>query len=718
MSIDLFEEYDDNWEPDSDSLQHYRLKNKARRKTDRKLDSFNAVEVIPPLSQEILDKRKIYENDYALAHMDLFKESTGIKPLSQSQIDSSNHSLRILNEGGKLLKLEPRGFGKTSRTSNEVALAALQGKRKYILVLASSQTKAAEILDSIATELATNDKLYELYPQECECFRHLDDNPARAKYQSLDGNKTFIRLSKDTLVFPCIPGSECSGSIIKVRTKDNVRGTFVKVKEGPFKGSVLRPDCVFMDDLQTDEDAENPKTVKKIVTLIKKSVLRSGGHASRMAVIFAATPICSGDVPHHFYFEELSWEYVSYKMMKSLPERMDMWLGEYKRRYMNFDRSTPGSKTQAALYALQYYKENKELMQLGAHANWDWCYEWKDDPLLEIDAIQHAMNILIEEGEEVFRSECQTELSNADDIEGFKRCPMKIIASKQSHNPRFSTSVEVRYIVSHIDVQKRYLTYVTCGSGSSLQPEILDYNIFPRQTGMRFSKRNVARTLEEEYPDVPESDIRIYLAVKDLTERLGEIEYRREDGVILKHNLITCDSKYETHKVRQALRDSRMANICMPHIGLSVKAADRPIAIRSYGEGCEVHHECVTIPVKHGGQLALHSNINYMKTEIHKGFLARQGLPGSIQMFKEEYVNQHDFFAEHLWAEKPKEDFYEKEKRVCIVWEQENDDNEYFDNLVGCFAGFLKLGCVLRRKKSKARVIDMQDFINQQKDDQ
>src|SRR5690606_14694961 len=136
-------------------------------------------------------------------------------------------------KGGRSVIAEPRGFGKTSRTANNALMAVLQGKIRYALILASSLPKAEDILESIKTELIDNEELYKLYPEICECFRHVSDAPARARRQTYMGEKTHIGFTKLMLRMPILKGQACSGSIIQVRPKDNVRGINVKIRFGP-----------------------------------------------------------------------------------------------------------------------------------------------------------------------------------------------------------------------------------------------------------------------------------------------------------------------------------------------------------------------------------------------------------------------------------------------------------------------------------------------------
>jgi hypothetical protein len=188
----------------------------------------------------------------------------------------------------------------------------------------------------------------------------------------------------------------------------------------------------------------------------------------------------------------------------------------------------------------------------------------------------------------------------------------------------------------------------------------------------------------------------------------------REDGVPLYHNLILVDRGWQAETVLRALRDSPHASIVKGHLGMGLNAKDRPIADKSYNSACRVHYHCVTIPAPRSRQEALHTDVNFFKNKVHEGFGLRMGLPGCITLFQEEYPNQHTIVADHLWAESPVEDYFEKEKRTKHVWVQTDDDNELFDNIVGCCAGLASLGVTMQKttKEKKRQTMDMAAYFN------
>jgi len=100
----------------------------------------------------------------------------------------------------------------------------------------------------------------------------------------------------------------------------------------------------------------------------------------------------------------------------------------------------------------------------------------------------------------------------------------------------------------------------------------------------------------------------------------------------------------------------------------------------------------------------------------HQEVFTRSDIGGSISLFTPERQSEHLLLAKHCLAEIPQEDYFDKEDRRVIFWENpKEEDNEYFDNIVGCLAGLFKLGCEIRGKKKKQGTYSIKDYIDKQK---
>lgn len=708
--------YDEGEEDFNFDIGKYKSARDDVKKKAALVDIFNEVGIVERITEENLERRVFYETHFVEAHQDLFKLSTGIKPFGIIQVDSINRTLATLTNGGRSIIAEPRGFGKTTRTANNALLAILQGKIRYALILASSVTKAEEILESIKTELIDNDELYKLYPEVCECFRHVSESPTRAKRQTFMGEKTHIGFTKHQIRMPILPGSPSAGSVIQVRPKDNVRGLNVKIRYGEESGTVLRPDFVFMDDIQTDEEAESATTVYKIIQTLKKSILFAGSHARPVSAVMCCTPICPGDVPSHFILNEPSWDIVVSPMVRKFPTHIDLWLNDYARMLLDFDRTATGSRIQARLRAKAWVEENYEKLHEGSEVAWEWAYAWGEEPQTEISALQHAMNFKIENGDDAFESECQCNVApRIEEAAGIK-CTLDEILNKVHNHARYKTPVETQYITTHIDVNRNVLTYVTIASPKEFRPMVIDYGTWPPQPGNTWKKGDVTYGLNRHYKDIPEEHERRYWGIRDLINKIGDQAYIREDNLIMQNNLIMVDMGYSIDEVQRAIRDSQFRHISCCYRGVGLQAKDKPFMERHYEKHAEKHFHCATVPTTDRTLTVLYVDTNHFKTMFHKGFKSRPDICGSLSLFTPENHSGHLLYAKHCLEEVPEEDYFEKEDRRLIIWRNPRDnDNEYFDNTVSAMAGLFKLGCEIKMHKPKRGTYSIKDFIDKQK---
>ncbi len=691
-----------------------------RRRQERAMDPRYEVGIIPDPSPEIIEMRNRYELDYTLIHPEIFPYSTGLKPLGIAQLDAVKHSQFFVQKRSNFLKCEPRGFGKTSRSTNESIIGILQGHIRYLVIVASNIEKAEEIITSVMTELFTNDKLFELYPRQMMCFRKTEKDPRNAIRQTYNGKPTYLYYNNGFIVMPYIDGEISSGAIIDIRARKNVRGIYHTIESGEFAGTRQRPTHIILDDIQTDEEAENPKTATKIIKLIKRSIMRSGGPGRKPAVMMNGTPIAPGDVTHHFLLHE-PWPHVVYKMLETRSLREDLWFGDYQKILLDFNKEKPGDMLRAAKAACVYYKENQEEMDKGAKANWEWCYDWENPEQVEISAIQHSYNIMILEGMDVFESECQCNVSAANIDESITYCTAKNIAEKQSNRPRYVPQLRDRFTVTHIDVNQPFLTWMTVTSPPILQPSIIDYGTLPEYP-MLPEKRKAVQTLttyqsrKTDQTDLLLEDI-IYLSVKELLQTLNARRFKREDGIYVNHDIILVDSRWQQNEVFRAIRDSGVPN-CYPVQNQSFKAKDKPLNQKSYSEGSTMYNHCVLIPTK-DRMLRLTTDNNYFKTQAHILFSREAGTQGSAVWFEEEFPNQHYLPALHFNTETPLKDIDPKSGFTIVIWDEGTGDidNEFQDNFCGCLAALAMKGVdfTYDPKKQTTNKQSVTDYIKSQK---
>jgi hypothetical protein len=121
-------------------------------------------------------------------------------------------------------------------------------------LIGSDEGHAVQMLDSIKTELETNDLLQRTSPRRLP-DRVLEGIAHRCNGQLYKGERTHIGWTADEIVLPTIPGSG-AGAIIKVAgLTGGIRGMKFKRPDGRRCG----PTLVVVDDPQTDGSRPAPR---------------------------------------------------------------------------------------------------------------------------------------------------------------------------------------------------------------------------------------------------------------------------------------------------------------------------------------------------------------------------------------------------------------------------------------------------------------------------
>ena len=713
----------------NDGYLRHIAQHSRKLKEQRARDKTNEVGICPEVSTEILEKREYYKTNFVNLHRDIFPDSTGMKPFGEKQILSIEFGQDIFNTGtGRLLKLEPRGYAKTTRITNEATYAGLSGMQEYIVIVCSSLEKSYEIIESIKTELYNNDHLLHLFPGPVGCFRHLGDNPHKCPHQTYGGNKTYIGWGKQEIQFPCVPNEPSSGCIIEARPMTNLKGLHKKIDAGPNVGKIYRPTLFLFDDPQTHTDAKSPATVKSIIAAIKRDALRGGSHHRRAAAIMAITPVAPGDVAWHFAKEEHSWDIIDYKMLEQRPDNEDWWLEDYAKVYLNYDRRLRGDRTRAALEAKALLEDNWDYAHEGAKVTWDHAFGWDEEPQTEVSPVQHAYNIILDDGIEDFEFECQCNIEYGTYDEGEQiHAPISRIITKTLPYKRTQVPQDTAKMVAHIDVNKEILTYAVVGSPPVMKPHIIDYGTWPQQPGL-FSKRRLTVGLSRLYPELGDYREVLYKGIKELISSLMEREYIREDGVRVEFARIGVDIRYEDVYTTRAIIESIHRPTLRGCWGVGVDPDDDLLHEKNKANAISVFENCYIQPNKRRTLDVLNFDSNFFKTELHKGFNLEEGVKGSVTLFGKEsdgthtHPDRHLPFAQHCNSEAPKRVEGKKKRRTRIVWEEKmhQADNEFFDNAVNCLALLVSEGIQLSvsipsPQKKQERKQDMKDFLNQQR---
>lgn len=301
----------------------------------------------------------------------------------------------------------PRGEGKTAFTKGTVAWAIATGRRHHLVAFAAARPDAVRIVEDVIAVLSLSDNFAADFPEIALPIRLIGGSFKRRQFY----NGVSTRMERRTGWF-VLPSVKCkkavpelgigkgelfpsSGAIIDARG-------FSGHSRGASRGS-SRPDLILLDDLQDEEDASNPDTVKKNAERIRRGILNMSG-ARKAATIMTSTPIEPDDLSELFA-RDPQWRTRTFRALRSFPsdwtERgMDGLWGSYIRIYR---RAMADGKGNPAKLATEFYKSNRAAMDAGAIV----ISPRRFDPSVQMSAIQAKMDKFFEIGPAAFDAEFQ-----------------------------------------------------------------------------------------------------------------------------------------------------------------------------------------------------------------------------------------------------------------------------------------------------------------------
>lgn len=675
--------------PQDEGEQH------RKRKASRSREIYSAVADIGEYPPVVNPKRRAAcERDLLRYLTTYFPFTTGLKPFSQKHIGAIKRLELAILKGGRFLNILPRGFAKSTISENAAIWATSYGHRLFIPVFGANRPAADGMIDSIKTELSDNDLLYDDFPEICHAFRALEGKPQRCRSQTYRDELTHIRWTASSVVFPTMPESKASGAIIITRgLTAGIRGMKYKRPDGKQQ----RPDFVIIDDPQTDKGADSALQIQKILKTIRKSILRLGGHNRRLAVCINATIIEQDDVVCHLQSDP-SWQSIRVKMVEKFPDSHEsFWMDEYATVRNTYDRDDPADQPRAHRDANKLYVQNRKRADKGGIVTWEHCYEEG-----EVSALQHAYNILIDDGPEVFYAECQNEpLTGQEDSEFLSSGE---ILTKLSGHERRVIPASCHRLTAFIDVHDKLLYYAVCAWADGFTGYVVDYGAWPKPTKSYFSMREIKSPTLGSVSRGSGKEGSIHNGLGKLTAEILGRAWKRDDGVAMSIDQCLIDEGYETDTIYGFCRQSPYANIIIPSKGFSVTASSNPFNEYKKKPGERRGNNWRQSRVV-GGHRALRHIVfdtNFWKTFIQTRLTTSIGDKGSLLLWGDEATADHRMFADHLTSEVPIET--EGRGRVVTEWHlpPSKPDNHLLDCIVGCAVGAAMEGVALPNVEAKA----------------
>lgn len=638
---------------------------RTRERTRRGAD----IGEIPPVKDP--KRRKKAEKSFEFFAVSYFPHSTGQWPFSPDHQRGNTRCQDVAENGGRSVEALPRGSGKTTRSEVFAVWCLVTGRRSFVAVFGSESSKAQMSIDSIKMEFSENDLLYEDFPEVCHAIRALEGKPQRCAGQTYQGKRTHIEWTADTIVLPTIPGSKASGAIVSCHgLMASSRGLRYKRADG----AQARPDLVILDDIQTDESAASAVQIAKRLGVIRKNILKLGGHGKGLAVVCNATVIQKDDVIDQLLADP-AWQGVRVKAVRAWAKRHDdLWMGDYKRIRQTYNKEVDGDQLRAWREATEFYRSNREAMDEGCDVYWEHCYD-RDQ---ELSAIQHFYNALIDDGPEVFASEYQQEpIANESRNEAIRAADL---VSHAINVPRGVVPNGCDTLTAFVDVQEACLYWTVCAWGPQLRGHVVGYGTYPDQNRGYFTLRDVERTLQKAAGGASLADA-MHQGLEAVCATVLDQEFAAESSdQVFRVSLMLIDANWaQTSDVtRDFARRSNYGTRVIPSHGRYVGAARRQLSEGKPEAGERVGAHWRTSTIKRQRHILF--DTNYWKSLLTSRMRLGVADPQAFTF----HAGRHEMLFDQVASEYPTRMENKVSGRTVDEWQLiPGRDNHFFDCLVG-----------------------------------
>lgn len=464
-------------------------------------------------------------------------------------------------EGGLFAMAMPRGSGKTTLCEVACVWATAYGHREFVCLVGSDESSAEHMLGAIKQAFECNDILAEDFPEVCYPIACLDGIANRCKGQLCNGERTHISWTSKEVVYPTIPNSRASGAIIRVA---GITGRIRGMKYVRADGKAVRPCLVIIDDPQTDESARSPSQCATREATIAGAILGLAGPGKKISGIMPCTVIYPNDLADRVLDRNKhpQWQGERTKMVYEWPHDEAKW-----ERYREL--RAEGLRTGAGVgEATAYYESHRVAMDEGARVAWEARYNPG-----ELSAIQHAINLRMDQGDHAFFAEYQNEPLpehvGVDDLDP-EALAERCLGTGRGVVPLWATRV-----TAFIDVQQKLLYWVVAAWGEDFSGCVIDYGAFPDQPPGYFTAQDARRTLGKTFPGAGIEGA-IFAGLEATALALIGRDWLREDGAHVRIERCLVDANFMTDTVYEFCRRSQFAGVVMPRWGKSIGAAAAP----------------------------------------------------------------------------------------------------------------------------------------------
>ncbi len=564
-----------------------------------------------------------------------------------------------IRHGGNRHVRWPRGKGKSSWLKIAAIWSSVTGLRRFVLFVAATRAMA-DIATAEIWRYCTEDALFAAdFPEFAVPLADVGMTPQRARLQTYGGVLTHIadnaRFSYKR--FAALDGYPHTGGIVAARGADQaIRGLNIDSR---------RPDFVFVDDPQTDDDAASAKRVEKIEARIQGAIQGLGESSETIAAVMATTPIEPGDVSERFADADRHGEWLTTTEGLVAKWGPKEWVSKYieELRRDNAAHDVTLARSRA------WYAEHRAEIERGVEMMDERDY----DPRMEVSAYQHALNRLHTMKAKAFFAECQMRPSRS---QGVYRLSADKVAAKVNGVAFGVVPKECgNGLVAFCDVNDVVgLRWEVVAFGAGRVAATLAYGRYPAEGRL--------------YPEgTPTSAIPKYLApaMREVAAAIRTTRFRRTDGTEARVGAMCFDGGWQTDTV--AVVCAELDGVDGMHAvwskGWDARHYSRNLHEKAkITEGCRAAEECHTWITANGRYLSF--NADYWREVSQTSFLAAPLSPSSSSLWGDDPLLHYDYASEVAAEELLSKT---SDPRYGDVWRWKvKGANHYGDTHAGCLA--------------------------------
>lgn len=331
--------------------------------------------------------------------------------------------------GGRQAVAAPRGCGKSELVKGVMVYIVLAQLVRFPLFVAATTDLASSLYEDFRRKVATNDLLFEDFPEICSPVRDLDGAPQRAAKQHVDGVPTRIVWTAKELSLPHVPDSVYGG----------VKMTYAGL-DSAFRGKNVdgdRPDFIVVDDPETRESAKSYPQIEDREKIIDRDIAGLAGEGVDIAITVLTTIQNSYCLSYRITSRDPkegkpAFNGLRFGVIEKWPDTVDDPTDETKlglwSEYIALRHKDYADGDEHARNAVQFYLDHQEEMEAGAEMLTDYFTpkHHDDGTQLTFSALQVAFDKIADTDLASFRTEYQNDPEEEEKPEVIKLTAAKV----------------------------------------------------------------------------------------------------------------------------------------------------------------------------------------------------------------------------------------------------------------------------------------------------